>query len=232
MTGSGADKSKIVRRAIIGGLGAAAGIMIVTLSFQSLGSVPAAPSVQSSPRGRAEPSTQAVSPANSIPTPSPTTDPGDAALGPSPKETAPRTSTEVEKGPTAEAALPAAGALPVLFSGPLPKSASAAGKLVVGFPAVIPLAQGSKIADSSVSSSANILQATFTAKTSLSRAAVIAFYQSEFAKVSLPGSPLPAVGGSTAFDFARDGNSITLTVAPSSSGGSIYSLLGVLRASS
>ena len=231
MTSSGGDKSTIVRRAIISGLAAAAVIVIVTLTFTSLNSVPVTPSAQTTP------SVRATGPASSTATPAPKTDPDAApsaapAPGPSPKATAPRTSTEVENGTTSGAALPPAAPLPVLFSEPMPKSASAVGKLVVGFPAVIPVAQGSKIADSSVSSSANMLQATLTAKTSLLPKAVIDFYQSEFAKVSLPGAPLPAVGGSTAFDFARDGNSITLTVTPSSSGGSTYSVLGVLRASS
>lgn len=246
MTSSGGGKPTFARRAIVSGLAAAAVIVIVTLTFTSLYSVPVTPSAQTTPSAQATPSAratpsaqatpsgQSTGPANPTATPAPTTDPGAAAPAPGPgqKATAPRMSTEVEKGTTSGAALPPVAPLPVLFSGPMPKPASAVGKLAVGFPAVIPVAQGSKIADSSVSSSANFLQATLTAKTSLSPKAVIAFYQSEFAKVSLPGSPLPAVGGSTAFDFARDGNSITLTVTPSSSGGSTYTVLGVLRASS
>ncbi|HAM26115.1 MAG TPA: hypothetical protein DCP11_05235 [Microbacteriaceae bacterium] len=231
MTSPGGDKSKIARRAIISGLAAAAVIVVVTLVLSSLNSAPATPSSQTTPSARA------TAPADSASTPAPTADPGAAptaapAPGPSPTATAPRTSTEVQKGTTAGAALPPAVPLPVLFSGPMPRSASAVGKLVAGFPAVIPVAQGSKIADSSVSSSGNFLQATLSAKTSLSPNSVIAFYQSEFAKMSLPGAPLPAVGRSTAFDFARDGNSITLTVSPSGSGGSTYTVLGVLRASS
>ncbi|WP_394768418.1 hypothetical protein [Lacisediminihabitans sp.] len=227
------DKSRIARRAIIGGLGTAAVIVIVTLVFTSLNSAPATPSAQTAPGVVSTPNARATGPADPTVSPAPKTNPTAApAPGPSPTATAPRTSTEVQKGTTAGAALPPVAPLPALFTGPMPKSASAVGKLVDGFPAVIPVAEGSKIADSSVSSSANMLQATLVAKTSLSPKALIAFYQSEFAKLSLPGSPLPAVGGSTAFDFARDGNSITLTVKPSGSGGSTYTVLGVLRASS
>ncbi|TXN30424.1 hypothetical protein [Lacisediminihabitans profunda] len=229
MTSSWGDKSKVARRAIISGLAAAAVIVGVTLVASSLNSAPATPSAQTTPSARA------TAPTDSTAAPAPTADPGaapTAAPAPGPSPTAPRTSTEVQKGTTAGAALPPAAPLPVLFSGPMPRSASAVGKLVAEFPAVIPVAPGSTITDSSVSSSGNFLQATLSAKTSLSPQAVIAFYQSEFTKVSLPEAPLPAVGGSTAFDFARDGNSITLTVSPSGSGGSTYTVLGVLRASS
>lgn len=231
MTGGGGDKSTFVRRAMISGLAAAAVIVIGTFAFTSLNSVSVTPSAQSTPAGAlvsGRPSPAA--------TPAPTPDPGAAQPGaapePSAKATGPRTSTEVEKGTTTGAALPKVAPPPVLFGGPMPRSAAAVGTLVAGFPAVIPVTPDSKIVDSSVSSSANLLQATLSAKTSLSPQTVTAFYQSEFAKVSLPGAPLPAVGGSTAFDFTSNGNSITLTVSPSGPGGSTYTVLAVLHASS
>lgn len=142
----------------------------------------------------------------------------------------PRTTTEVQQGTTPVATLPPSAVTGPLVSGPLPASATSTGALVAGFPSVIPLPSGNKIATSSVSSNGNRLQATLSAKTTIDPAELVNWFSQQFAKLSLPGSPAPAVGGSTAYAFARGDDSITLTVTPAKSGGSHYTLLGTFAA--
>jgi hypothetical protein len=218
-----------IHRAIVVGIAVVAAIAIGAITLASMDGSPGKPTAGTTPS--ATPAAVA-GPSTAPSTGSSTAPPSSAA--PSPGATTPRgtTTEQHQPGAVAGAVFPSPAPIAPLYTGPLPKPASAIGKLVAGFPSVIPLAQGSTIADSSVSSSDGILQATLVAKTSLSASAVIALYQSELAKVSLQGAALPAIGGSTAFGFARDGNSITLTVTPSSSGGSTYSVLGVLHPAS
>lgn len=119
-----------------------------------------------------------------------------------------------------------------LFTGPIPRSGSAVGSLVAGFPPVIPVAQNSVVSSSSISSSGGIVQVTLVARTTISAPDVLAFYSSQFGKFGIvPQSP-PTVAGSIAYSFTRGNDSVTVTATPVSGGGSRYSVVGVLDAKS
>lgn len=217
-------------RAWVVGIALAAVISVGAVTVASLGGSPGTPTARTTPQATP---TESAGPSgassNAPPSSSPPASSPPAAAPPSQGTATPNGSNEQQQpGATGVAVVPPPP-LASLYTGPLPAPASAVGKLVVGFPAVIPLAQGTVITDSSVSSSDGILQAALVAHTPLSAPAVIAFYQSELAKVNLQVVALPAIGGSLALGFTRDGSSITLTVTASSSGGSTYTVLGVLR---
>ena len=222
-------------RAWVVGIALAAVISVGAVTVASLGGSPGTPTARTTPQATptesAGPSgaSSNAPPSSSPPASSPPASSPPAAAPPSQGTATPNGSNEPQQpGATGVAVVPPPP-LASLYTGPLPAPASAVGKLVVGFPAVIPLAQGTVITDSSVSSSNGILQAALVAHTPLSAPAVIAFYQSELAKVNLQVVALPAIGGSLALGFTRDGSSITLTVTASSSGGSTYTVLGALR---
>lgn len=124
--------------------------------------------------------------------------------------------------------LPPSKSLPAIFEGALPKSASARGKLVAGFPVRLPIVAESIITRSSVSSSSGRMQTTLDATAPRAPRDLIAFYESMLGKYGLSSVSLPAVGGSTAVGFSRGRTSITLTVTPSGSHGSRYLLFAVL----
>lgn len=223
-------------RAWVVGIALAAVISVGAVTVASLGGSPGTPTARTTPQATptesAGPSgaSSNAPPASSPPASSPPAATPPTATPPSQgTPTTNGTNEQQQPGTTGVAVVPPPPPLASLYTGPLPAPASAVGKLVVGFPAEIPLAQGSVITDSSVSSSDGILQAALVAHTPLSAPTVIAFYQSELAKVNLQVVALPAIGGSLALGFTRDGSSITLTVTASSSGGSTYTVLGVLR---
>jgi hypothetical protein len=165
-----------------------------------------------------------------VPGPAASAPPTNSPLGPTPTPTpGKRASAEVENPGASARALPPSKPQAPLFTGPMPKTASAAGSLVEGFPEVIPVAKRSSISTSSVASSGRTLQATLVAKTASNSTDLIGYYTTALAKVGLSANPLPSVGGSTGLSFARGSDSITLTVTPTSSGSS-YSVYGVLSA--
>lgn len=222
------------RRLIIAGAVLAAVVLLVGIGFTALTA------------GGARSTTAATTPSPSASsnvgstTGTETTGPGaigtttDTASGnatPSPRPTAPRTATEVEAGGSVSHTLPPSEPSAPLVSLPLPTSASALKKLVTGFPAAVFVMPSATIVDSSVSSSGDILQATLSAKTKADGDDVITYYEKEFAKVGLVGSSIPASAGSLSYSFVRGSNSIALTVKPSKSGGSTFTLFGVLNAS-
>lgn len=99
-----------------------------------------------------------------------------------------------------------------LISSRLPKSASAAGKLVSGFPSqVMPTAPDSTVQSSSVTSEGTRLQATLSAHTTRSVEELFDFYRVTLAPFGLYDSPTAAPSGSTAISFTRDTGSIVLT---------------------
>jgi hypothetical protein len=151
---------------------------------------------------------------------------------PGPRVPGKRTATEVEnQASAAPVTLPPTTQKTAMFTGPVPTSASASGRLVTGFPSVIPLAQASTVASSSVASSGTIVQATLVARTTVASAGVVDFYNQQFAKFGIVPTAVPAADGSIAFSFSRDNDNVTLTVTPAV-GGSRYSVFGVLDAAS
>jgi hypothetical protein len=119
---------------------------------------------------------------------------------------------------------------PPLLTGAVPDDASAAGRLVAGFPDVLPVAERSTVVASSVSSSADRVQAALEATTPRAAASVVEFYSEAFAASSLAGTPAEASGGSQSTVFALGDDSVTLTVTPEGTGAR-YSLFGVLAVS-
>ena len=211
------------RRLILAGLGLSVVLIIVAVAASLL------PGTPGTPGSGAGPSPSPLAAAGTLNPIEPITSPTDAPadITPStPKPVGPRTTTEVQQGAAPVVTLPPSPAAGPLVSGPLPASATSTGALVVGFPSAIPLPSGNTIATSSVSSSGNQLQATLSATTTVDTAELVNWFSLQFAKLRLPGSPVPAVGGSTAYAFARGDDSITLTVTPATAGGSHYTLLG------
>ena len=208
------------RRLILLGLALSVALVIAAMTASLLPGAPMAGAGESAspspaftgvlkPIGHGIASTKA--PSNTVPT----------TAGP----VGPRTTTEVQQGAAPVATLPPSTVAGPLVSGPLPASATSTGALVAGFPPGIPLPSGNTIATSSVSSNGNRLQATLSAKTTIDPAELVNWFSQQFAKLGLPGSPAPAVGGSIAYAFARGDDSITLTVTPAKSGGSGFTLL-------
>ena len=213
------------RRAIVAGLIAAALALCAAITFSLL-------------PGRA--ATTVAAPTTAVttePIPLSTTGPTDpdstqapgAPSEPSEPGTT-RTSTEVQgSGASTARTNPAPTPITPLLSGAAPKTASAIGSLVSGFPETIPVASTSTIANSAIASSGENVQVTLVAKTTRAAADVLAFYQATFSKIGLPETEIPAVGGSTAFSFAHGNDTVTLTVTATKNGAN-YSIYGVLRA--
>lgn len=127
--------------------------------------------------------------------------------------------------------LPPSPPLPDLITRPLPPTASESGALVAGYPAsVIPPSPDSTVTSSSVASAENRLQVTLAASTPMTADAVLAFYRVTFAANDLVDSPAPAAAGSTALLFSRGTDTILLTVTPTKSGESTYSVFGAFTA--
>ena len=232
MTGRASRRALV---AIVATLALAVVILVVSAVFESLpgdGSVATAPSSSS---------TSGESKADAVPRDSETTSPTDSADGVAPTEKSgtgdpgERTSSEVLPAPEDKSpiGLPPSPPLAPLVTTPLPPTASAAGSLVDGFPlAVIPLNPDTAVQTSSVASAENRLQATLTATTPSAPDAVLEFYRVALAAHNLVDSVAPAATGSTALLFSRGADSILLTVTPTESGATTYSVFGAFTATS
>ncbi|MES2094827.1 MAG: hypothetical protein V4531_13600 [Actinomycetota bacterium] len=234
-----AESSRVVtpRRLILAGVGLSVVLVVAAVTASLLPGAPrtaAGTSASPSPAAAGSADPGAIGPV--IPSTNAAPDGTPSTLSPAtPRPVGPRTTTEVPLGTVPLAAVPIATLPPStavgpLVSGPLPASATSTGALVAGFPSAIPLPAGNTITTSSVSSNGNRLQAALSAKTTIGSAELVDWYTAQFAKLSLPGSPAPAVGGSTAFAFALGDDSITLTVTSAKAGGSRYTLLGTFAA--
>lgn len=145
----------------------------------------------------------------------------------SPPAAGKRFTTEViPADPAAAPALPPSTPVPYPVSAPLPKTASATGGIVEGFPtAVIPPVPGAKVTTSSVASDSPKLQVSLTGTTTGSVTDVVGFYRQALAKFGMYDTAAPALGGATAVTYSRDGNAVTLTATPVDSGTS-FALFG------
>lgn len=225
MTNVNVPRLATLRRAIVAGLVLAAVVLAAAITFTALPGNSARPAAALTTSVIAKP----VPPSTTGPTnPNSTAAPG-AQSGPPEPGTA-RTSTEVQNpGSSASRTNGASTPIPPLLTGPAPETASATGSLVAGFPSALPVAKSSTISNSSVASSGTVVQVSLVANTSAASSDLIDYYQAVFAKVGIPGTSVPAVGGSTALSFAHGGDTVTLTVT-STKGGATYSLYGVLDA--
>ena len=174
-------------------------------------------------------------PDTSTPVPAPDGVPDDHAATPGPGNGDPGTRYSTEVLPPAgqpTASLPQSKPPPVLVSLPLPASNSAEGDLVDGFPTTaIGTAPGSTISGSSVSSEGARLQATLTARSTLTGTDVLGYYRTAFAQLGLYDVAAPAAAGSSALAFTRDENSVTITVTERA-GGCSYEIFASFTAAS
>ena len=121
---------------------------------------------------------------------------------------------------------PSAPRRPLVFA-PLPKTASAQGKIVAGFPStVIPLAQKSTVTFTSVGSAETRLQVGLDATSSLGPTAILDFYRTALGSVGLTATTTPALDGSIALAFVRGADTVTVT-ASATGDGSRYTVYGV-----
>jgi len=132
--------------------------------------------------------------------------------------------------PADETALPPSGPMPTLLSGALPESATAQNEMVDGFPAGIPLAARSTVATSDVTVEDQRVRASLTASTPTSGREVLAGYDVALAEFGFNPADAPAVGGSTARAYNRGAESVTVTVTPTDTGATGYTLLALLVA--
>jgi hypothetical protein len=214
------------RTLVIAGLAAAAVIAAGAFTLTQLptpATSDASRSGSTTPAPRASSTTPAAptAPSSAAPTPPSTAGPGSGAgAGPDTPAAGKRYSTEVlppveSTGP----ALPPSDPLPVPVSAPLPRTASATGGLVSGYPEkVLPVTPGAHVASSSVASQGDRLQVTLTATSSSGVADILAFYRTALAKFGMYDVPAPAQGGATALRFSRDGGDVTITAAPTDDG--------------
>lgn len=120
-----------------------------------------------------------------------------------------------------------------LIEAPLPATASKEGGIVAGFPAgIIPVATGSSVTSSGVSSAGSRLQVSIVATSSKSPEWVLKFYRSALGKSGFESAVAPAVGGSTAATFIHSVDSLVITATRTKTSLTTYSVFGTLNASS
>ncbi|WP_158866169.1 hypothetical protein [Leifsonia sp. AG29] len=155
---------------------------------------------------------------------------GGSAPATPPAATKRYTTEVIPAGPATAPALPPSTALPHPIAPPLPKSASAVGKLVTGYPAaVLPQAPGSAVQTSSVAAQGDRLQVTLTATSTQGVTDVLAFYRSALAKYGMYDTAAPALSGATSLLFSRGSDSVTLTASTGKSG-TTYTLYAAFTA--
>jgi len=117
-----------------------------------------------------------------------------------------------------------------LVTSPLPRAASARGRLVRRFPATLRPTRAARVQSSSVSPSGDRLQVGLVATTTLSAPQVLLAYRARLARRGLTETTAPpALAGSEAAAFRRGDSVVTVTVTPRGSGAT-YSLHASLRA--
>lgn len=145
---------------------------------------------------------------------------GSPAPTPSPTPTrAAGSGTEVLP-PTATPTTPHLGVDPTpLFTEPLPKTASATGKLVAGFPTkVISVPSGTKIVSSSISTQGDRMQLSLVGTSPASVGDVQSYFQGTFSTLGLTAAVTPSAPGTVATTYSRGSDRITVTTAAGSDG--------------
>lgn len=125
--------------------------------------------------------------------------------------------------------LPPANPAPLVTT-PLPRAATAQGRLLRQFPDALRPTRATRVQSSSVSPSGDRLQVGLVATTSLSSAQVLLAYRTRLAlRGMVETATPPSVAGSRAAAFRRDDSVVTVTVTPRGSGTS-YAVHASLRA--
>lgn len=117
-----------------------------------------------------------------------------------------------------------------LVTTPLPRAASAQGRLLSRFPDALRPTRAARVQSSSVSPSGDRLQVGLVATSSLSPEQVLLAYRTRLARRGMTESATPpSVAGSQAAAFRRGGSVVTVTVTPRGSG-TAYAVHASLRA--
>jgi hypothetical protein len=117
-----------------------------------------------------------------------------------------------------------------LVTMPLPRAASAQGRLLSRFPEALRPTRATQVQSSSVSPSGDRLQVGLVATASLSPEQVLLAYRTRLARRGMTETATPpSVAGSQAAAFRRGGSVVTVTVTPRGSGAA-YAVHASLRA--
>lgn len=112
----------------------------------------------------------------------------------------------------------------------MPKTASRRGAVVAGFPVgIVPVANGSSVQSTGLSSTATTLQVSIQAVSAKSPNAVLAFYRAKLSAIGFKEMSTPSVGGSTAAAFKHNADNLVVTAAKASTGDTEYSVFGTLH---
>ncbi|MGV8911601.1 MAG: hypothetical protein ACOH14_03215 [Rhodoglobus sp.] len=96
-----------------------------------------------------------------------------------------------------------------LINRPLPKSATAEGKLVAGFPtSVISLPTGAKVVSSAIATEGDRMQATVVASSDGSEDKIHSYFEGIFTPLGLRGTETPSAPGTTATTWSSGTDSI------------------------
>ncbi|NPC40877.1 hypothetical protein [Nocardioides sp. zg-1230] len=117
-----------------------------------------------------------------------------------------------------------------LVTTPLPRAATAQGRLLRRFPDALRPTRAARVQSSSVSPSGDRLQVGLVATSSLSPGQVLLAYRTRLARRGMAETATPpSVAGSTAAAFRRGDSVVTVTVTPRGSG-TTYAVHASLRA--
>ncbi|MET4159276.1 hypothetical protein [Agromyces sp. PvR057] len=108
--------------------------------------------------------------------------------------------------------------------------ASLVGGRVDGFPAFIPIIEGSRIVASAVTADGDRVQATLDAEAPEAPDEVLVLFRTAFAALAFAPVDTPSVGGRTAITFTDGADTVVVTVSESVTGGTDYSIFGILTA--
>jgi hypothetical protein len=133
--------------------------------------------------------------------------------------------------PTATPTTPHLGVDPTpLVTAPLPKTASATGKLVTGFPSgVISIPADTKVTSSAISTQGNRMQATLVGTSAAPVGDVLSYFEAACTKLGLTSTVTPSAPGTQATSCARGNDRITVTT-EAQPGGTRFTIFALFTA--
>ena len=126
--------------------------------------------------------------------------------------------------------LPEPSAPAPLITGPLPKSATAKGSLVEGWPSsVVTMPAGTTVGSTSISTSGTVLQLTADGIVGTSQGDVLGAFRQSLVAQGFWSEDAPAPDGAVAARFVRGTDTVTVSVSVTGTGVSRFQLLGSLH---
>ncbi len=126
--------------------------------------------------------------------------------------------------------LPEPSAPAPLITGPLPKSATAKGSLVEGWPSsVVTMPAGTTVGSTSISTSGTVLQLTADGIVGTSQGDVLGAFRQSLVGQGFWSEDAPAPDGAVAARFVRGTDTVTVSVSVTGTGVSRFQLLGSLH---